>query len=326
MQLLSRNELILGFWASTVATCSFLSEERARPISTVSLPTTPPLAGDAWQAWAQQVRSATIHYLDSQEPTGVRSAALIRLAFHDAVTGRPNASIRYELEWSENRALSQPLSIVQDIFDNTRMSSKIGSLADTIALAGTQAIEYTGGPRIAIQLGRTDAVQADPYRLATPLMKDTKRSLVTRTMPDAGLDSDGLRLYFGRLGLDEAEWVALSGVHGLGRHVSLLGMDKACLKELSRACLEDAPVLLPFVTSSVDRFSNDYFQALLRWNTRQVQLGEVAFLPTDVALVVDAGLRRHVQIFAKDEGRYRRTFRRAWQRLVESTATTKAQY
>uniref|UniRef100_A0A6U3E418 Plant heme peroxidase family profile domain-containing protein n=1 Tax=Entomoneis paludosa TaxID=265537 RepID=A0A6U3E418_9STRA len=141
-------------------------------------------------------------------------------------------------------------------------------------------------------------------------------------MPQAGLDSDGLRLYFGtRLGLSEPEWVALCGIHGLGRHVSLLGMDKACLRQLTRTCLEEAPILLPFVTSSVGRFNNDYFKALLRWNARQVEMGEVAFIPTDVALVVDSGLRVHVEAFAKQPKLYERTFVRAFQKLLEGTAT-----
>lgn len=96
-------------------------------------------------------------------------------------------------------------------------------------------------------------------------------------------------------------------------------MDKACLRNLTRPCLENAPVLLPFVTSSVGRFSNDYFVALLNWNARRVELGQVAFIPTDVALVVDAGLRHHVQRFARDETLYARTLVRAWQRLMEGT-------
>jgi hypothetical protein len=77
-------------------------------------------------------------------------------------------------------------------------------------------------------------------------------------------------------------------------------MSKTCLKQLTRQCLEEAPILLPFVTSSVDQWDpKSYFDALLRWNTNQIELGEVAFLPTDVALVVDDGLARHVQRFAK---------------------------
>ena len=140
------------------------------------------------------------------------------------------------------------------------------------------------------------------------------------------LDSDGLRLYFRRLGLSDPEFVALSGAYGLGRHVSLFGMSKPCLKKLTRSCLEDAPVALPFVASGADMFDNSYFQYLLRWYDRDVEVGDVAFIPTDVALAVDGGLRRHVRRFAADKDSYFRTFTRAYQKLVDTTATTIDRY
>jgi L-ascorbate peroxidase len=103
-------------------------------------------------------------------------------------------------------------------------------------------------------------------------------------------------------------------------------MTNDCLKNLTRICLEEAPVSLPFVTASVNRFDNSYFKALLRWNNQQVELGEVAFIPTDVALVVDIGLRRYVEAFSKDEELYFKTFRRGLQKLMDTTATTKKYY
>ena len=278
--------------------------------------------------WAQDIRRTTTAYLQEgkyqDETESVTPASLVRLAFHDATTGNPNGSIRFELAWSENRALSRPLSVVQSIYEAHPFpnDNNASSLADTIALVAVQAIEYMGGPHIPIQLGRLDASQADPYYLETPLSMQTKRSRVTKTLPEAGLDSDGLRLYFGRLRLTEAEWVALSGIHGLGRHVSLLGMEKTCLKNLTRDCLEQAPVLLPFVTSSEGKFSNDYFTALLQWNAQRVQLGQVAFIPTDVAMVVDPGLRRYVHAYANNPSLYRKHFTRAMQKLLDQQATT----
>jgi L-ascorbate peroxidase len=80
------------------------------------------------------------------------------------------------------------------------------------------------------------------------------------------------------------------------------------LKNLTRACLEDAPVLLPFVTESANRFDNAYFRALLDWNANNVELGQVAFIPTDVVMVVDPGLRRHVRHSANDPGYFRVLF------------------
>ena len=260
---------------------------------------------------------------------------LLRLAFHDAATreadgdindlftGGPNGSIQYELEWSENRGLSRPLQVVQQIYG--KVESYI-SLADTIALAGAAAVEGAGGPKISVKLGRVDAAEADPRKRRRTLQMDTDRSLVDTTLPSAALDSDGLRLYFGALGLTEEEFVALCGAHDLGRHVTLLDMPKSCLKDLTRDCLEKAPVLMPFVSEEPDRISNTYFRKLLKWYDRKVELGEVAFIPTDVAMVVDAGLRKYVQKFAKSESAFESAFASAYQKLVDSNTITQERY
>ena len=91
------------------------------------------------------------------------SGPLLRLAFHDATTrqqipttsttgtdgndegktiiGGPNGSIRYELEWQENRALSRPLDLIYklqaqvQIVTGSPSKDSIISIADTIALA-----------------------------------------------------------------------------------------------------------------------------------------------------------------------------------------------
>ena len=53
-----------------------------------------------------------------------------------------------------------------------------------------------------------------------------------------------------------------------------------------------------------------------------MKLGQVAFLPTDVALVVDQGLRKYVKRMAQDQDLYVTTFGRTYQKLVDSRATT----
>lgn len=201
MQLLSRKQLLLSYWAATTATRTTIVEPPSIQDTTTPRPKRP------YDAWARTVRRATQLQLQ-QQPAVITPAALIRLAFHDAVTMAgsrgPNGSIRHELAWSENRALAQPLALVQAIYDdsikdnnrNMIESIAVESFADTIALVACQAIEYSGGPHIPIRLGRIDRAVADPYLLTVPLMHHTPRSRVTKTMPDAGLDSDGLRLYF----------------------------------------------------------------------------------------------------------------------------------
>ena len=350
--LLTRSAFLAASYASLFMSSSSSLSPPAN-IASTSIANSPSLLlsenseeNDIASILSPKVRTRISELLD-EDPA--LAGPLIRLAFHDATTweqdndvipnapllttGGPNGSIQHELDWSENRALSKPLAIVQKVRANEgslERGTKSGitlSLADTIALAGAAAVEYTNGPHIPIKMGRLDAGKADPYLLRHPLQQSTERSLVTSTMPSAALDSDGLRLYFGtRLQLSEEEWVALSGVHGLGRHVTLLDMSKNCLKNLTRVCLEEAPKTVPFVAKGVDRFSNNYFQYLLLWNRREIQLGDVAFIPTDVALVVDAGLRKHVERFAKDEKRYFRVFARAYQHLVETTAVTTARY
>ena len=288
------------------------------------------------------VRESTVQYLKDD---ATLAGPLLRLAFHDAATreqlyndantdndnavtisftGGPNASVRYELEWSENRGVSKPLRVMDDI--HSKVKGLDLSYADCIALAGAAAVEYAGGPHIGIKLGRVDATQADDRKRRQKLKMDTDRSVVESTLPSAALDSDGLRLYFGALGLTEEEFVALCGSHDLGRHVTLLNMPKDCLKNLTKTCLEEAPVMMPFVSEGPDTISNAYYKKLLKWYDRKVEMGEVAFIPTDVALVVDEGLRIHVQKFARDEKAFFATFTSAYQKLVDATATTDKRY
>ena len=266
------------------------------------------------------------------------AGSLLRLAFHDAATreqisndeslftGGPNGSIRYEVEWSENRGISRPLKVVETIYEDLGNEMNSLSFADCIALAGAEAVEFAGGPRIRIKTGRKDATKADATKRRNILQHDTQRSLVDTTLPSAGLDSDGLRFYFGALGLSEEEFVALCGAHDLGRHVTLLDMPKSCLKNLTRDCLENAPILMPFVSEDPDRFSNTYFKKLLKWYNREVILGEVAFIPTDVDLVVDEGLRQYVQRFAEDKELFYSAFALAYQKLVDAGATSNKRY
>ena len=285
------------------------------------------------------------------------SGSILRLAFHDATvrslssdptSGGSDGSVRFELEWPENRGLSKPLAVVERVYEmqKLRFSNQLPeesslsdsdqyapsplSFADTLALSGAAVVEASGGPRISILLGRKDVNNADNRFLDRPIgglsTSDDDRSRVTTSLPSAGLDSLGLRNYFGRLGLSEAELVALSGAHDLGRHVTLLGMPKTCLKNLTRICLEEAPVLFPFVTKDPDTLSNSYFSTLLKWNERKLEYGEASFIPTDVALVVDEGLRKDVVAFSKNEKLFFRTFVSAYQKLVDSTATSRSRY
>lgn len=282
---------------------------------------------------------------------------ILRLAFHDSVVrsvssdpnvGGGDGSIRYELSWSENRGLSKPLKVVQDIYESQQHSIcndshsstviKAGdarceskdyvalSFADTLALCGAAAVESAKGPHIPIRLGRKDITRADNRLLTSTIEGETERSTLSTSLPSPALDSLGLRMYFQRLGFTDMEMVALMGAHDLGRHVTLLDMSKECIKNLTRDCLENAPVTLPFVSKDPDTLSNLYYQTLLRWNDRDIQYGEALFIPTDVAMVVDDDLRKIVDAFAKDESLFFQVFKEAYQKLVDTTASSTGRY
>ena len=242
----------------------------------------------------------------------------MRLAFHDAVrradgqTRGADGSIQYEIPDAENVRLGRPLALVM------AMKPDGLSVADAVAVAGAAAVEASGGPRIAIGLGRLDASAAAPATLGRPIKQpgDEARDVVKRTLPEPGLSTVGLRRYFRRVGLSDQELVALMGAHTLGRHNTLLNMTKACLRNLTRECLETAPVRAPFEARTPDAFDNSYYSLLLAWDDRSLERGEANFIPTDVALVLDASFRRHVVAFARSEPLFRTTFARAYAKLV----------
>ena len=264
---------------------------------------------------AEQLRQAVFGAV-ADDPTV--AGALLRLAFHDAVrradgqTRGADGSIQYEIPDAENVRLGRPLALVM------AMKPDGLSVADAVAVAGAAAVEASGGPRIAIGLGRLDASAAAPATLGRPIAQpgDEARDVVKRTLPEPGLSTVGLRRYFRRVGLSDQELVALMGAHTLGRHNTLLNMTKACLRNLTRECLETAPVRAPFEARTPDAFDNSYYALLLAWDDRSLERGEANFIPTDVALVLDASFRRHVVAFARSEPLFRATFARAYAKLV----------
>ena len=264
---------------------------------------------------AEQLRQAVFAAVAADATV---AGALLRLAFHDAVrradgqTRGADGSIRFEIPDAENVRLGRPLALVM------AMKPDGLSVADAVAVAGAAAVEASGGPRIAIGLGRLDASAAAPATLERPIQQpgDEARDVVKRTLPEPGLSTVGLRRYFRRVGLSDQELVALMGAHTLGRHNTLLNMTKGCLRNLTRECLETAPVRAPFEARTPDAFDNSYYSLLLAWDDRSLERGEANFIPTDVALVLDASFRRHVVAFARSEPLFRTTFARAYAKLV----------
>ncbi|KAL3926937.1 MAG: hypothetical protein SGPRY_003064, partial [Prymnesium sp.] len=256
------------------------------------------------------------------------AGTLLRLAFHDCITrdqgeGGSNGSILWELDLRENRHLSVAVEALMPI--HTTIG---GSFADLVAIAGAAAVATAGGPKIPIErigIGRVDSTQPDPMRLARPIGErgcppkpKECRGAVRSALPEPGLDTDGIRRFFSRVGFDERETVALCGAHTLGRHASLLGVSAACLRQkqgLTDDCIESGR-RLPFVSGDPDEFSASYFKRLLEWYDQSLAPDAAYFIPTDVVLTLDARYYKIVKEFAKDESSFFKAFTSAYVKLV----------
>lgn len=171
------------------------------------------------------------------------------------------------------------------------------STADLWSLAGVVALQEMGGPALAWRPGRVDAVSA---AACTP----------DGRLPDASKKAPHLREVFGRMGFNDAEIVALSGAHSLGRcHPTSSGFEG------------------PW-TFAPTTLSNDYYKRLLeeKWLPRawagppqfeDAATRSLMMLPSDLALVEDPRMRAHVEAFARDPDAFMAAFAAAFVKLGE---------
>ena len=168
------------------------------------------------------------------------------------------------------------------------------SNADIWTRAGAMAVEFTGGPKVPFNYGRTDG--------------DASGCPENGRLPDAAQGAEHLRDVFYRMGFNDQEIVALSGAHTLGRcHKTRSGFDG------------------PW-TSNPLKFDNEYFKNLLEknWTKRvwdgpdqfQDESGELMMLPTDIALTTDASFMPWVQKYASDQGAFFKDFATAFGKLM----------
>lgn len=118
-----------------------------------------------------------------------------------------------------------------------------------------------------------------------------------------------LREIFGRMGFNDQEIVALAGAHALGR------------------CHADASGYVGPWTPTPTTFNNLYFSLLvnLKWEPNVVNehaqfkdpSGKLMMLPSDIVLVEDAGFRKYVDIYAKNQKKFFDDFAKAFQKLEE---------
>lgn len=187
---LSRRTFMLSVLAVTAA--PFLPS----PILAQGLSIRPPSAEQRATELRQLVAAAI-----AKDPT--IAGTLLRLAFHDSFTidlaskrGGANGSIRFETGRGENFGLGRAVDVLRPFQEVTALS-----WGDVVAVAGAQAVESTGGPRINVHLGRENASVEDPGNI----------------LPKPDLVVSELRDLFGPRGFDDRDIVALSGAHTLGR-------------------------------------------------------------------------------------------------------------
>lgn len=138
-------------------------------------------------------------------------AAVIRLAFHDCQVFGCDASILLDSGpdgTSEMQSASNLGVRRLDIIDSLKGRLEAAcpqtvSCADIIAMAGRDAIAFSGGPDIPISFGRFDGSQASA-------------SAATAQLPPASINVNDMLNLFSKMGMSLPESVAILGAHTMG--------------------------------------------------------------------------------------------------------------
>jgi catalase (peroxidase I) len=189
------------------------------------------------------------------------------------------------------------LAMMQEILKPIQKKFPDVSIADLWTIAGCEAIQLTGGPRIPFNYGRSD----DPDDTTCP---------PNGRLPNATLGAEHLREVFYRMGFTDQDIVALSGAHTLGScHQSRSGFDG------------------PWTTNPL-KFDNEYFKNLLNYKwlpktnangTTQYYdepTGKLMMLPTDIALIEDEKFLIYVKLYAESEQQFFTDFTKAYSELL----------
>lgn len=264
----------------------------------------PPSAKEITPEDYAQVKKAIADVLDHDDyDDGSYGPVLVRLAWHTSGTydkatgtgGSNGATMRFapESAWGANAGLK----VARDLLEPVKKKFGWISYADLWTLAGATAIEEMGGPEIAWRPGRSDKDEA------------THVPLPDGRLPDGDKGSDHIRDIFYRMGFNDQEIVALVGAHALGRcHPDRSGWDG------------------PW-TNAPTTFSNQYFVELKenKWRKKKWDgpeqyedpTGTLMMLPTDMALIWDRKFRKFVDLYAKDDDKFREDFAKAFSKLME---------
>jgi peroxidase len=247
------------------------------------------------------------------------SAAMLRLAFHDCQVGPGgcDASIMIEGSGMEMDAGGnfgvKRLDIINSIkADMEDMCPLTVSCADIIAMAGRDAVEYRGGPVIAIPLGRKDV------DVSSATEADAK-------LPPATATVDRVLSLFGSFGMTAEESVAILGAHtvGVGHCKNIadrLQSDSPSAPnslvfrtQLMAACavnVFDIAVLANY--GSQFTFDNQYF--------KDIQDGRGLFT-VDNLISTDPRTAPIVSLYAQNQGAFFASFQSAYVKLTSRALT-----
>jgi cytochrome c peroxidase len=192
------------------------------------------------------------------------------------------------------------------------------SAGDIWTFAGAVAVEHMGGPPVHWRAGRRGIALGEGD---ADLSVGTGGLLFSSAIPKGSAHPSGIgdtvrnvRSVFARQGFSDRELVALMGAHAICRCYPSHTVDVA----YSGVVLTRAPAA----------FGNQYFRLLLdnTWTLRKGDgldqfengTGDLVILPADMALLWDKDLRKHVELFAKDEDAFFGAFASAFQKLEEN--------
>ena len=236
---------------------------------------------------------------------------LVRLSWHDAGTfdakggsGGPRGAQRFAAGESTHDA-NNGLGVARGLLEPIKSAFPDITYADLWSLAAVTAIEEMGGPKISWRPGRSDA-------------QSSSDSVEEGRLPDAQLGCPHLRNVFNRMTFSDQEIVALSGAHTVGAaHADRSGHEG------------------PW-TRRPNHFDNQYFKDLVAVDWKPVDAaesggtkGQIVYkpannpkatemmLPTDVAMLSDAGMRPWVDLYAADQDRFFQDFSSAFTKLQE---------
>ncbi|XP_019176609.1 PREDICTED: peroxidase 46 isoform X2 [Ipomoea nil] len=266
---------------------------------------------------AELIVKNTVRSASSVDPT--LPGKLLRLLFHDCFVEGCDASILLQGNDTER---SDPANKSVGGFSTVDSAKRVleifcpetVSCADIIALAARDAVEFVGGPSVAIPTGRRDG--------RVSLGKNVRPNII-----DTSFTMDEMMKIFAAKGLSLDDLVTLSGAHTIGSaHCSAFSdrfqlasngsflpidaaLDHAYAAELARQCPAGASDAVTVnndpVTPSL--FDNQYYKDLLAHR---------GLFQSDSALLRDKRAMEKVQDFAGDQNNFFTSWEQSFLKLV----------